>query len=110
VEVSTNLAAADARWYPHALCAPAGPGASYSRPAASGRYLPCPASESGLWAARGPEQVLGYRHGMPGGSSAARGCSTAELPDLALTVCGLAAVEAWTCQGTDQPDDYGRAA
>jgi hypothetical protein len=73
VEVPTNLTDADARWHPYAACADTGPDGSYERPAAARRLcLSCPAAEPCLWAALALEQVLGYRYGVWGGTSAAR--------------------------------------
>jgi hypothetical protein len=112
VEVPTNLAAADARWHPHARCAQTGPDGFYDRPAAARRLCAtCPAAEPCLWAALALEQVLGYRYGIWGGTTPARRARiAAELPDVNLTRCYLAVVDAWTCQRADRPAGQRRAA
>jgi hypothetical protein len=106
VEIPTNLASADARWHPHAACARAGPDGFYDhRPEAARRLCStCPASEPCLWAALALEQVLGYRYGIWGGTSAARRARiAAEWSEVNFTACYLAVVDAWTLQRATRP-------
>jgi hypothetical protein len=74
VEIPINLASADTRWHPHAACTQAGPDDFYDHRSQAARRLcsTCPASEPCLWAALALEQILGYRHGIWGGTTAAR--------------------------------------
>jgi hypothetical protein len=106
VEIPTILASADARWHPLAACARAGPDGFYDHRSRAARRLcsTCPVSEPCLWAALAFEQVLGYRYGIWGGTSAARRARiVAGWPEVDLTACYLAVVDSWALQRAHRP-------
>lgn len=96
VEVPATLAAADARWHPHAACARDGPDPYFTRRPTGRSCAACPAAEPCLWAAMALEQIVGYRYGIWGGTTPARRDRIAgSLPDLNYGPVYLAVVDAW---------------
>ena len=98
-----SLAAADARWQPHAACAKADPQLFYRpavpvvRKAAKTLCATCPAAEPCLWAALAAEQAAGYRYGIWGGTTPSRRARIAAgLPPIGLTVAYLAVAASWS--------------
>ncbi len=61
----------DSRWRPYAACTNTGPGPFYGH-ATPQLCSNCPTAEPCLWQAMALEQVLGYRNGLWGGTSATR--------------------------------------
>lgn len=111
MEVSPILDSADARWHPHAACAHAGPDRFYKSPHGELMCGSCPASEPCLWAALALEQVLGYRHGIWGGTTPARRARIAAgLPGVDLTGWYLAVVDSWVPGHAHGQEGCGRAA
>jgi len=69
--ISTLDSISDAAWRPWAACADLGPAPFYGRHSKS-LCAACPTSEPCLWAAMALGAVLGYHHGVWGGTSAGR--------------------------------------
>lgn len=69
--IATLDTISDAGWRPWAACAHLGPTLFYGH-APTTLCAACPASEPCLWAAMALEQVLGYHHGVWGGTTAQR--------------------------------------
>ncbi len=105
MKVPTSLAAADAHWHPHAACAGDGPDPYFTRHPAgpAGRSCTaCPAAEPCLWAAMALEQIVGYRHGIWGGTTPARRDRiAASLPHSDFQRVYLAVVDSWRPPAAD---------
>lgn len=94
--ISTLDTIPDAAWRPYAACADLGPDQFYGH-ARRSLCASCPASEPCLWAAMALEAILGYHHGIWGGTSGQRRERIAEqLGPVDYHAWYLGVLDRWT--------------